>query len=257
MLIDLAPTVTALVVPGPPAAARPGLWLNSPAVVLRPDTGGGLPDDEPTVGSRAWLWRDDEDWRFDAGSGLLTSLVLDLPEVNLPTDPGLRDWDDAPTVTGTLRLEQLRGFSRRPTIVRWYDPAGTALAGFYSQQPAVLQQPRRRVALADQTHLLIAGNTLVGWSIKEPARYLTGESIPPSAADTVPDVRLPPLLAAFFSLVSEENLDKLEEGDSAIRNGLEELSLSLEGIAADGEPRAAEILTKVRQVLEDFSPEPA
>jgi hypothetical protein len=52
--------------------------------------------------------------------------------------------------------------------------------------------------------------------------------------------------------VTEENVDKLEDGDSAISSGLEELAQNLETVAADGESRAAETLIKVRQVLEDF-----
>lgn len=250
--VALAPATTALVVPGRLAAEQPQLWLNSPAVVLRANDLGDMPDEEGTVGSRAWLWGDDEDWRFDAGSGLLVSVILDLPEVNSPTNLGLRDWDESPTVTGTLRLERPKDFGRQPTSVRWLAPDGTELAGFYSPEPST-DQPRRRIALADRTHLLIAGDSLVGWSIKEPARFITGESVPPSAQGTEPDVRLAPLLASFFSLVTEENVDKLEEGDSDIRSGLKELALSLEVVGAAGEFRAIEVLTKVRQVLEDFS----
>lgn len=253
--IDLAPTATVFVVPGPPAAAQPELWLNSPAVVLHCNAADNPPDgttdDKRTVGSRAWLWEDDEDWRFDADSGVLTSVVLNLPEVNIQTDIGLREWDQSPTVAGTLRLEQPQDFSRPPTSVRWFDRAGAELVGWYSPEPPATQ-PRRRIALADRTHLLIAGDTVVGWVIEDPARYITGEAVPSSARGTDPDERLPPLLAAFFSLVTEENVEKLEEGDSRIRGELQRLAVSLETVGSDGESRAAEVLTKVRQVLEDF-----
>jgi len=245
--------VRALIVPGRPAAARPQLWLNSPAIVLRSDAADGPAGDdgERTVGSRAWLWGDDEDWRFDAGSGVLTSAVWNVPEINAGTDLGLRDWDHSATVTGTLRIEQPTDFGRPPTSVRWFDPGGTEIAGFYSSDPAT-DRPRR-IAIAERTHLLIAGNTIVGWAIKEPARYITGEAVAPEAYATEPHVRLPPLLSAFLSLVTEENIDKLEEGDTEIRSGLQELATRLQAVSADGETRAAEVLSKVRQVLEDFA----
>lgn len=249
--VDLASGVRALIVPGRPVAPQPRLWLNSPAVVLRSDP-DGAPDDAPTVGSRAWLWGDDEDWRFDADSGVLTSLVWNLPEVNIQADSGFRDWDHSATVTGTLRLDRPEDFGRQPARVRWCDPNGAELVGLYSPEIAA-GLPRCRVALADRTHLLIAGETVVGWSIKDPARYITGEAVPPTAWDTEPDVRLPPLLAAFFAQVTEENVDKLEDGDTDVRSDLQRLASSLEAVATDGEPRAAEVLTKVRQVLEDFA----
>lgn len=245
--IDLAPTAKVFVVPGRPAAAQPELWLNSPAVVLHCNTGDG----RRTIGSRAWLWGDDEDWRFDADSGVLTSVVLNLPEVNMQTDTELHEWHRSPTVAGTLRLEQPEDFSRPPTSVRCFNRTSTELIGWYSPEPPATR-PRRRIALADRTHLLIAGDTVVGWAIKDPARYITGETVPSSTRGTDPDERLPPLLATFFSLVTEENVDKMEEGDSRIRSGLQRLAVSLETVRSDGEPRAAELLTKVRQVLEDF-----
>ncbi|NUR27425.1 MAG: hypothetical protein HOV83_16525 [Catenulispora sp.] len=260
--ITLASNARALVVPGPPAG-QPELWLNSPAVVLRSVAPGGPLDDVPatatdgppdekrTVGSEAWLWGDDEVWRFDADSGVLAFATLNLPEVNTDVDLGLREWDQAPAIAGTLRLEQLEDFSRPPTAVRWFDSAGTSLVGWYSPEPPPAQ-PLHRVTLADRTHLLVAADTVVGWTINDPARYITGEAVPPSVRGTDTDARLPHLLATFFSLVTEENVDKLEEGDSRVRFDLEQLAARLETVGSEGEPRAVEVLAKVRQVLEDF-----
>lgn len=250
--IVLAPGTTALAVPGRLLAPRPRLWLNSPAVVLRPDTAESASGEEHTVGSSAWLWEDDEEWRFDAHTGVLTSAVFNLPEVNTRADLDLRAWAQAPAIAGTVQLKQPADFRRPPASVRWFASDGTELAAFYHREPST-GQPRRRIAIADRTDLLIAGTALVGWSITDPARFITGASVPASEQGTETDPCLPPLLATFFSLATEENIDKLENGDSALRNGLEELATRLEAVGYSGESRATEILIKVQQILEDFS----
>ena len=103
---------------------------------------------------------DDEGWRFDAGSGVLTSLHLNLPEVNVHLDSELRDWEHSERVTGTLRLGPPKDFGRRPTSVRWCDPNGGELIGLYGPGPSA-NRPWWRVALAETTHLLIAGDAVV------------------------------------------------------------------------------------------------
>lgn len=252
--IVLAPGVVGEVVGGAAFGVRPEVWVNSPAVVVKSGA-DGRDGDDATVGSSDWLWSADEGWAFAAGDGALASLLLTLPEVNVGSD-AVAGWSDAPAIVGTLRLAEPRGFSRPPTVARYCDPYGRSLFGLYEDSDVSVVAdagPRWRLEIAEGTHLLVAGETLAGWSIADPARYLTGAAVAPAASETAASESLAALFAEYCDLVTEDGVDRLEDGDSELRARLRRCAERAAALGAAGESRALEVEVKVRQVLEDFA----
>ena len=253
--IRLTSGVNALVVPGSPTAARPQLRVDSPMVALGLPSTGTESIDAHSVGSFDWLMDDDEYWAFDTADGMLLSLGLTVPEVNRESVPARAGWNATEATAGTLRLPVLKNFGRAPAVERWCDPEGSELFGFYTAGVDGFTEgtSRRRLAIAEGTILLTVDSILIGWSIADPARFITGAAVPPRVYGTTPDAQLPALLVEFFKLVTVENVDRLEDGDQSLKSALEELAERLQAVGDHGELRALEILNKVRQVLEDFA----
>jgi hypothetical protein len=251
-LLNIAPGAVARVVPGPPLASAPLIWLNSPAVSLRgaAAVGGGDAVLAATVGSVEWLWAEAESWRFEAGGGALWMVGLTVPEVNIAGSDLVEVWAGAPVTVGSLELLDPHDFLREPTRVRWCDPEGEWLFGLYDPEPDHGAE-RRRLSLAPDTYLLVSDNVLVGWAISRPARFLASQSAGRVRQDA--DELLGRLLAKFLSLVTVDGVDRLEAGDRALRADLTQLEEELATLCRLHEPRALTMREKVRQVLEDYA----
>ena len=251
-LLHIAPGAVARVVPGPPLATAPLIWLNSSAVSLRGSAAAGSGDDvlAATVGSVEWLWEDAESWRFETGGGALWMVGLTLPEVNTAGSDLLQAWTDTPVTVGSLELLDPHDFRRESTSVRWCDPQGEWLFGLYVPESDHGGE-RRRLGLASGTYLLVCDDVLVGWAISRPARFLASESAGQVRQDA--DEFLGRLLARFLSLVTVEGVDKLEAGDRALRADLAQLEEELAALCLQQEPGALAMQEVVRQVLDDYA----
>jgi len=255
MTIDslyIAPGAVARVVPGPPFASAPVIWLNSPAVSLRGSAvvGGGDAVLAATVGSVEWLWEEAETWRFETGGGELWSVGLTLPEENTTGSDLVDIWAGTPITVGSLELLDPHDFLREPTRVRWCDSKGEWLFGLYAAEREHGGE-LSRLGLASDTYLLVRDDVLAGWAISRPARFLASESA--GQMRQVADELLGRLLARFLSLVTVDGVDRLEAGDRALRADLAQLEEELAALSRQHEPRALAMREKVRQVLDDYA----
>lgn len=251
---SIAPGALVHVVSGDPLASRPAFHLEGQVISVSGGADG--PEPEPaavwaaTVGSAEWLWGVAESWRFGAVSGELRSVVFVLPGVNLAGPEHAGEWRDVPRTAGALELTPPRDFLREPAGFRWCDPQGARLFGFYDAEPTP-QGAKHKVPLSADVDLLVLDGELVGWEIADPARFLAaGDAGRISGGE---DATLGRQLARFLELVTDDGLDRLEDGDLELRAGLEHVDKALEELCERRDPRALVLRAEVRRILSEFA----
>jgi hypothetical protein len=190
------------------------------------------PHETRTTGNSA-AWGDE--WRFDAATGQLASLVWGIPETNAALS---RAWVGVPDTLSALRLLEWEGEVGMPDVRifegSWLacgrdEPLVEPHAAWIAPGLAVLSHPTGR---------------WWGWALRDPVSYLPGAPAPGV---------LVPMLAEWFRLVSTETLDALQRSDPELARRL----VSLRHRAQSLGHVAAELLTaRIDDVLDRFYPSP-
>jgi hypothetical protein len=94
--------------------------------------------------------------------------------------------------------------------------------------------------------VLIAGDLLCGWALRQPARHLAQVWRPPVGGS---DDRLAGLLSRYYALVEAEGLERMEDQDPQVLRDL--LALRAEMAAVDL-PAAALLSDSLRTVIDSF-----
>lgn len=189
-----------------------------------------------TIGSEM-LWADE--FRFDARTGHLRSLYLQLPTptvrwervhryVNLPLDdPGL------------LTLTRRKSFAGPIASAIAFDPHGGALIGLYPAERAKI--PNRRLNIADGLDLLSDGTACSGWILHRPAEVLVEGGREPRFNKTRTPVapEIPAFIAEFLELLQMPVIAADGQPNPELRRRLETLA---DAVRQAPEDRATAVL---------------
>ncbi|WP_445067963.1 hypothetical protein [Streptomyces sp. SAS_281] len=153
-----------------------------------------------TFGSMRWLWSRDEYVRFDRGSRELRSLTLFLPAryVSEAARRGPR------TRAAGLRADMAGEFGMPQATVFHCDPAAGALSCLADVR-LLGEEPDARLGIAPGLDLLVYEGAVAGWSLVDPARYLTDGFAEPPSAPPAATTRM--RLAECLELVSSPLVD--------------------------------------------------
>lgn len=201
-----------------------------------------------TFGSEHCLWDTPDVFRFDPDNRNLVGAEFQMPYVSayaetstgVPVMPAVRQ--------GGLRADEVRDFRHEMCTVLCRAPGDAVLACLRDLD--VLDQPLDAcVGIAPDVALLVQHGTVVGWSLTDPARYLT-----PAYTDPAPDPPSPAtrrLLTECLDLVTPPLVDDVVDGEPA---ALARLRAADEALRAQHEDRhrADTLLDLISTYMEDY-----
>ncbi|MCC3652586.1 hypothetical protein LIX60_14130 [Streptomyces sp. S07_1.15] len=165
-----------------------------------------------TFGSKEWLWDAPDTLRFDPDSRKLVGAEFQMPygsayhetSVRVPVMPAVRP--------GGLRADEVRDFRHEMCAVLCRHPGDAVLTSLRDLD--VLDKPlEARIGIAPDVALLVQHGTVVGWSLTDPARYLTTAFAAPDPDPPAPATRR--LLTECLNLVTTPLVDDLVDGEPA------------------------------------------
>ncbi|WP_251022873.1 hypothetical protein [Streptomyces sp. ISL-10] len=165
-----------------------------------------------TFGSEPWLWDAPDELRFDKRSLELVGAEFQLPSSVADAEDSARV-PAAPLVhPGGLRADEVRDFRLEVTTELCRAAGDTVLTCLRDLD--VLDEPLdARIGIAPDVALLVQHGTVVGWSLTDPARYLTTGFAAPAPAPPAPATRH--LLTKCLDLVTTPLLDEVRDRDPA------------------------------------------
>lgn len=161
-----------------------------------------------THGNSWGLWTGGDEFRFDNTTGLLDSLLMNLPETNLADPSVIAPWLELTPVVGVLRREDHKSFNADIAEVRWCAEDGGVLAGLYGSAMGAVAE-RLRLRVTDEFDLLFANGRLAGWLLENPERHLVGPE--DDTLDEPPDPEFAVLLKQYFDLIDHPHMEELFE----------------------------------------------
>ncbi|MFD8419728.1 hypothetical protein [Streptomyces sp. NPDC059466] len=201
-----------------------------------------------TFGSGPWLWDTPDELRFDKEERELVGAEFQIggeaagPEdsARLPATPPVRP--------GGLRADVARDCRLETTTELCRAPGDTALTCLRDLD--VLDEPLdARIGIAPGMALLVQHGTVVGWSLTDPARYLTTGFAAPDPAPPAPATRL--LFTACMDVITTPLLDDVRRRDPAALAGLRRLDHDLRSRREDRQ-RADALLAFIGELVEDY-----
>ncbi|QTE01474.1 hypothetical protein [Streptomyces cyanogenus] len=201
-----------------------------------------------TFGSQEWLWDAPDVLRFDAGSRKLVGVEFRMPYVSACTETSARLRVMPALRPGGLRADQVRDFRHEMCAVLCRAPGDAVLTCL--RDLGVLDEPlEARIGIAPDVALLVQHGAAVGWSLTDPARYLTTAFGPPDTAPPSDATRR--LLTECLDLVTEPVIHDVEDGDPA---ALFRLRAADEALRAQREDRhrADALLSLIGNLVEDY-----
>jgi hypothetical protein len=201
-----------------------------------------------TFGSQDWLWDAPDVLRFDPDDRKLAAAEFQLPYVSASAET-LTGVPAMPEVRpGGLRADEVRDFRHEMCAVLCRAPGDAVLACLRDLD--VLDEPLdARIGIAPDVALLVQGGAVVGWSLTDPARYLTTAFAAPDPAP--PSAATRRLLTECLDLVTMPLLDDLMDGEPA---ALTRLRAADEALRAQREDRhrADALLELIATMVEDY-----
>jgi len=165
-----------------------------------------------TFGSQEWLWDAPDVLRFDPDSRKLVGAAFRMPYVTaysetsdrIPVMPAVRQ--------GGLRADEVRDFRHEMCMVLCRAPGDAVLINVRDLD--VLDEPLEAcIGIAPDVALLVQHGAVVGWSLTDPARYLTTAYADPDP--NLPSAATRRLLTECLDLVTEPVVDDLVDGEPA------------------------------------------
>ncbi|WP_345041409.1 hypothetical protein [Streptomyces sannanensis] len=201
-----------------------------------------------TFGSQDWLWDAPDVFRFDPAGRRLAGAEFRMPEeaasaedsARLPLTPAVRPCG--------LRADQVQDFRHEMCTVLCRAPGDAVLTGLRDLD--VLDEPlEARVGIAPDVALLVQHGTVVGWSLTDPARYLTTGFDAPDPAPPSNATRR--LFTECLDLITTPVIDDLVDGEPA---ALARLRAADEALRAQHEDRhrADALLELIGTLVEDY-----
>ncbi|MEV4944201.1 hypothetical protein [Streptomyces sp. NPDC053755] len=202
-----------------------------------------------TFGSQDLLWDTFDTLRFDPDTRELAGTEFRMPYVSadaetvprMPVLPAVRP--------GGLRADEVRDFRQETCTVLCRAPGDAELACL--RDLGVLDGPLdARVGIAPDVALLVQHGTVVGWSLTDPARYLTAAHTVPDASPPSPATRR--LLTACLDLVTSPLVDDVVDGEPAALARLRAADAALRAHHEDRN-RADALLGLIATYVEDYA----
>jgi hypothetical protein len=201
-----------------------------------------------SFGSQEWLWDAPDVIRFDKTDRVLGGAEFHWPEesasakevARLPLTPEVRP--------GGIRADEARDFRHERCTVLCRAPGDAMLTCL--RDLGVLDEPlEARVGIAPDVALLVQRGAVVGWSLTDPARYLTTAYADPDPTPPSPATRR--LLTECLDLVTMPVVDDLVDGEPAAVARLRAADETLRAQREDRH-RADALLELIATYVEDY-----
>jgi hypothetical protein len=201
-----------------------------------------------SFGSQEWLWDAPDVIRFDKTDRVLVGAEFHWPEesasakevARLPLTPEVRP--------GGIRADEARDFRHERCTVLCRAPGDAMLTCL--RDLGVLDEPlEARVGIAPDVALLVQRGAVVGWSLTDPARYLTTAYADPDPTPPSPATRR--LLTECLDLVTMPVVDDLVDGEPAAVARLRAADETLRAQREDRH-RADALLELIATYVEDY-----
>ncbi|QNP71524.1 hypothetical protein IAG44_20225 [Streptomyces roseirectus] len=205
-----------------------------------------------TFGSAEWLWDAPDELRFAPVGRELVGAGFRLPYKSADAEYSARVPALPPVRPGCLRAEEARDFHMAVTTELCRAPGDTVLTCLRDLD--VLDEPLdARIGIAPDVALLVQHSTVVGWSLTDPARYLTTGFAAPDPGPPTPATRR--LLTACLDLVTTPLLDEVRNRNPAALARLRTLDEALRTQREDRH-RADALLALISNLVEDYTDRP-
>ncbi|MBD9732776.1 hypothetical protein IGX29_13350 [Streptomyces sp. H28] len=202
-----------------------------------------------TFGSQDWLWDLPDVFRFAPGDRKLVGAEFRLPEEAASAEDSARVPDMPGVRPGGLQADEVEDFRHEVCTVLCRAPGDAVLTCLRDLD--VLDEPlEARIGIAPDVALLVQHGTVVGWSLTDPARYLTAGFTAPDPAPPLPATRR--LLTECLDLVTVVPVvDGLVDGEPAALARLQAADKALREQREDRH-RADALLELIATYVEDY-----
>lgn len=202
-----------------------------------------------TFGSQDVLWDLPDVFRFAPGDRKLVGAEFRIPEESASAEDSARVPVMPEVRPGGLQADEVKDFRHEMCTVLCRAPGDAVLTCLRDLD--VLDQPLdARIGITPDVALLVQHGTVVGWSITDPARYLTTGFAAPDPAPPVPATRR--LLTECLDLVTAVPVvDGLVDGEPAALARLQAADKALREQREDRH-RADALLELIATYVEDY-----
>ncbi|MGC9501687.1 hypothetical protein [Streptomyces sp. WG7] len=205
-----------------------------------------------TFGSGPWLWDTPDELRFDQAGRELVGAEFQIAGEAADAEDSARLPATPPVRPGGLHADEARDFRLEVTTELCRAPGDTALTCLRDLD--VLGEPlQARIGIAPDVTLLIQHGTAVGWSLTDPARYLTTGFAATDPAPPAPATRR--LLTECLDMVTTELLDEVRDRAPAALDRLRALEQALRTQREDRH-RTDALLSLIADLVEDYADRP-
>ncbi|KRD19120.1 MULTISPECIES: hypothetical protein [unclassified Streptomyces] len=202
-----------------------------------------------TFGSRPWLWDTPDELHFDRTGRELVGAEFQIAGEAADAGDCARLPAAPPVRPGGLRADEVRDFRLEVTSELCRAPGDTVLTCLRDLD--VLDEPLdARIGIAPDVALLVQHGAVVGWSLTDPARYLTTGFAAPDPAPPAPATRL--LLTDCLDLITTELLDEVRDRVPAALDRVRALEQALRDRREDRH-RVDALLAFVAELVEDYA----
>ncbi|MFG2627624.1 hypothetical protein [Streptomyces sp. NPDC048473] len=200
-----------------------------------------------TFGSQEWLWDTPDVLRFDPDSRRLAGVEFQMPGESASAEDSARVSVLPAVRPGGLRADEVRDFRLEMCEVLCRAPGDAVLTSLRDLD--VLDEPlEARIGIAPDVALLVQHGTVVGWSLADPARYLTQVFAAPDSNPPFPATRR--LLTECLDLITEPVIDDVMDDEPAALARLRAADQALRAQHED-RPRADALLALIANMVED------
>ncbi|MFE8989689.1 hypothetical protein ACFYMI_18010 [Streptomyces collinus] len=205
-----------------------------------------------TFGSGPWLWDTPDELRFDQAGRELVGAEFQIAGEAADAEDAARVPATPLVHPGGLRADEAQDFRLEVTTELCRGPGDAVLTCLRDLD--VLDEPlEARIGIAQDVALLVQHGTVVGWSLTDPARYLTTSFAAPDPAPPVPATRR--LLTECLDLVTTELLDEVRDRAPAALDRLRALEQALRAQREDRH-RTNALLSLIADLVEDYADRP-
>ncbi|MFG2127914.1 hypothetical protein ACGFNV_08945 [Streptomyces sp. NPDC048751] len=201
-----------------------------------------------SFGSMQWLWSDTDEVRFAADTRELIGVTLHVPLKSAPAQICRMRPNGLPPQLGGLRAATAEEFALLQTTA--FCCTSDAAELMCLKDLDVLEGPApARIGIASDVCLLVQEGAMVGWSLSDPARYLTDGFADPDTGPPAAVTRL--RLAECLALVSEPLVDGVMDGEPGAWRSLRAVERAL-GEQREDRSRADVLHRLVSRLIEDY-----
>lgn len=205
-----------------------------------------------TFGSQEWLWDTSDVLRFAPAGRQLVGAEFHLPEESASAEDSARVPVTPAVHPGGLRADEARDFRQEITTVLCRASGDAVLTCLRDLD--VLDEPlEARIGIAPDVALLVQHSTVVGWSLTDPARYLTTAFAAPDPDP--PSTATRRLLTECLDLITQPVIYEVEDREPAALSRLRAVDEALRSQREDRH-RANTLLALISNLVEDYADRP-